>query len=69
MGIFLFLNKIFSGFWEPCNFSQKALISYLISSFRVVKFYSLRREVELRDWEGRVKNGVTIKSCDYIRLD
>ena len=39
--------------------SQHAIIS---GSFRVVKFCSLRGE-------GRLNNGVRIKSYDYIRLD
>ena len=44
---------------------QHALIS---GSFGVVKFCSLRGEGK-RGWEGSLKNGVRIKSYDYIRLD
>ena len=39
-----------------------------LGSFGVVKFCSLRGEGR-RGWEGRLKNGVRMKSYDYIRLD
>ena len=48
--------------WKRCQIythTQHALIS---GSFGVVKFCSLRGE-------GRLKNGVRMKSYDYIRLD
>ena len=52
--------------WKRCQiYTQHALIS---GSFGVVKFCSLRGEGK---WvlEGRLKNGVRMKSYDYIRLD
>ena len=45
--------------------TQPALIS---GSFGVVTFCSLKGEGR-RGWEGRLKNGMRMKSYDYIRLD
>ena len=44
------------------------LHTLISDSFWVVKFCSLRGE-DRRGWEGRLKNGVRMKSYDYIRLD
>ena len=48
-----------------CQICTHTLIS---DSFGVVKFSSLRGEGRT-GWEGRVKNGVRIKTYDYIRID
>ena len=53
---------------EMSNLHTQTQHTLISDSFGVAKFCSLRGEGRT-GWEGRVKNGVRIKTYDYIRID